>query len=207
MASVASSKFCVKSSLGDASFPWPDGSPARRAASLCICPRAGLGRTSSVAPWHDSARCLSRPDGAHPPLTQLPRQLAPGPVRECFLPCPIPPSRSPQPSQAAISTPNSAQPQFTLNSPTSSPAPPKCRKSSYIPRFRPQSRSGSRRWRLGVPLLDPSQGFSKTTRAPTLLRDPPVYPAVAAGRRVGTRLTAIGPPAAVASALGEVGLL
>ena len=51
---------------------------------------------------------VSRPDGARPPLTQLPRQLAPGPVRECFLPCPIPPSRSPQPSQAAISTPNSA---------------------------------------------------------------------------------------------------
>ena len=74
----------------------------------CICPRAGPGRTGSVAPWHDSARCLSRPDGARSPLTQLPRQLAPGPVRECFLPCPIPPARSPQPSQAAISTPNSA---------------------------------------------------------------------------------------------------
>ena len=99
---------CAKPSLGDASSPWPDGSPARRAASPCICPRAGPGRTSSVAPWHDSARCLSRPDGARSPLTQLPRQLAPGPVRECFLPCPIPPSRSPQPSQAAISTPNSA---------------------------------------------------------------------------------------------------
>ena len=61
--------------LGDASFPWPEGSPARRAASPCICPRAGPGRTS-VAPWHDSARCLSRPDGARSPLTQLPRTRA-----------------------------------------------------------------------------------------------------------------------------------
>ena len=53
-------------------------------------------------------RCNKATNGARSPLTQLPRQLAPGPVRECFLPCPIPPSRSPQPSQAAISTPNSA---------------------------------------------------------------------------------------------------
>ena len=52
---------------------------ARPAASLCICPSAGPGKTSSVAPWHDSERCLSRPDGARPPLTQPPRQLAPGP--------------------------------------------------------------------------------------------------------------------------------
>ena len=118
-----------------ASFLWPDGSPARPAASLCICPSAGPGKTSSVAPWHDSARCLSRPDGARPPLTQPPRQLAPGPVRECVLPCPIPPSRSPQPLQAAIGAPNSAgRPPANLQSTrirvrtvasvTSSPPPP-----------------------------------------------------------------------------------
>ena len=33
------------------SFRWGDGSPARRAASLCISPGAGLGKPSSVAPW------------------------------------------------------------------------------------------------------------------------------------------------------------
>ena len=32
------------------SSPSPDGSPARRAASLCICHGAGPGKTSSVAP-------------------------------------------------------------------------------------------------------------------------------------------------------------
>ena len=78
-------------------FSMAGRSPARRAASLCICPSAGPGKTSSVAPWLDSERCLSPPDGARPPLTQPPRQLAPGPVRECVLPCPIPPSRSQQP--------------------------------------------------------------------------------------------------------------
>ena len=29
-----------------ASFPWPEGSPARRAASLCICPSVGPGLIS-----------------------------------------------------------------------------------------------------------------------------------------------------------------
>ena len=33
-----------------ASTPWPDGSPARLAASSCIFPRAGPGNTSSAAP-------------------------------------------------------------------------------------------------------------------------------------------------------------
>ena len=36
--------------LRRASSPWPDGSPARPAASLCICHRAGLGKPSSLAP-------------------------------------------------------------------------------------------------------------------------------------------------------------
>ena len=31
---------------------WWDGSPDRRAASPCICHSAGLGKLSSVAPWH-----------------------------------------------------------------------------------------------------------------------------------------------------------
>ena len=54
------------------SFPWPEGSPARRAASLCICPSVGPGKPSSVAPSLDSERCLSPPDGARPPLTRHP---------------------------------------------------------------------------------------------------------------------------------------
>ena len=32
-----------------------------------------------MTPWHDCERFQSRPDGARPPLTQPPRQLAPGP--------------------------------------------------------------------------------------------------------------------------------
>ena len=35
---------------GGASSPWPDASPARRAASPCISPRAGPGNASSVVP-------------------------------------------------------------------------------------------------------------------------------------------------------------
>ena len=59
----------------DASFPWPEGSPARRAASLCICPSVGPGKRSSVAPSLDSERCLSPPDG--PPLTRHPQLNVP----------------------------------------------------------------------------------------------------------------------------------
>ena len=42
---------------------WWDGSPARRAASLCISPGAGLGKPSSVAPWPGCKPFHSRPDG------------------------------------------------------------------------------------------------------------------------------------------------
>ena len=49
---------------GDASSPWPDGSPAQRANSPCICLRAGPGRTSSAALWRDCAPCHSLPDRA-----------------------------------------------------------------------------------------------------------------------------------------------
>ena len=40
-------------------------SPARRAASLCIFPSVGPGKTSSVAPWHDCEPCHFRPDGGN----------------------------------------------------------------------------------------------------------------------------------------------
>ena len=43
-------------------FPSPDGSPTRHANSLCICPSAGPGKTSSVAPWHDCEQFHSQPD-------------------------------------------------------------------------------------------------------------------------------------------------
>ena len=48
---------------GDASSLSPDGSPARRAASLCICPSVDPGKTSSVAPLLDCEPCHFQPDG------------------------------------------------------------------------------------------------------------------------------------------------
>ena len=48
--------------------------PARRAASPCICPSAGLGKPSSVAPWPGCAPCHSQPDdpsATDPPSGQL----------------------------------------------------------------------------------------------------------------------------------------
>ena len=57
------------------SSPSPDGSPARRATSLCIFQSAGPGKTSSVAPWLDCAPCHLLPDGSlsptDPPSGQL----------------------------------------------------------------------------------------------------------------------------------------
>ena len=49
------------------SSPSPGGSPARHAASPCICPGAGLGRSSSAAPWPGCERFHSRPDAARRP--------------------------------------------------------------------------------------------------------------------------------------------
>ena len=66
--------------LSGGSSLWWDGSPARRAASLCISPGAGLGKPSSVAPWPDCKPFHSRPDG-QPQLTQRPRNLAPRSAR------------------------------------------------------------------------------------------------------------------------------
>ena len=64
------------SACGISSRPYPRLTGRRY--PTCICHRVGPGKTSSVAPWHDSERCLSRPDGARPPPTQPPRQLTPG---------------------------------------------------------------------------------------------------------------------------------
>ena len=64
-------------------------------------PRRWPWRSSSAAPWPDCEPFHSQPDGARPPLThqptQRPLQTRASPVRERLLPCPIPPSRSPQP--------------------------------------------------------------------------------------------------------------
>ena len=75
--------------------PWPDGSPARHAASPCICHSAGLGKPSSVAPWHGCERFHSQPDGARPQLTRHPPnrtspQTRASPVREHLSPRPSP---------------------------------------------------------------------------------------------------------------------
>ena len=43
-------------------FSLAGGSPARHAASPCICHSAGLGKPSSVAPWHGCERFHSQPD-------------------------------------------------------------------------------------------------------------------------------------------------
>ena len=67
---------------GDASFPWPDASPARPGASYCISPGAGLGKPSSSPPWRGCGPCHSRLDAtgcnqlAHQPI-ECPHQLAP----------------------------------------------------------------------------------------------------------------------------------
>ena len=63
---------------GDASSPWPDGSPARPAASPCTCPRAGPGKTNSAPPWRDYAPCHYPPDRptASDPSARPPNCLA-----------------------------------------------------------------------------------------------------------------------------------
>ena len=53
--------------------PWPDGSPARRAASLYIFPGTGPGKPGSVAPSLDCEPFHSQPDCARPPVPQRPR--------------------------------------------------------------------------------------------------------------------------------------
>ncbi len=80
--------------LRDGSSPWPDGSPARHAASPCICHSAGLGKPSSVAPC--TAASDSTPShGARPQLTRHPPnrtspQTRASPVREHLSPASSP---------------------------------------------------------------------------------------------------------------------
>ena len=76
-------------------------------AVVAVCRRmdvhfsiAGPGRSSSAAPWPDCEPFHSQPDGARPtdpPANPTSPQTRASPVRERLLPCPIPPSRSPQP--------------------------------------------------------------------------------------------------------------
>ena len=94
-ASVWASRSRPPRPFGDGSSPWPDGSPARHAASPCICHSAGLGKPSSVAPWHGCERFHSQPDGARPQLTRHPPnrtspQTRASPVREHLSPRPLP---------------------------------------------------------------------------------------------------------------------
>ena len=74
---------------------WWDGSPARRAASLCISPGAGLGKPSSVAPWPGSKPFHSRPDGQPATDPTSPKTRA-TPVRESPLLRILSPSRASQ---------------------------------------------------------------------------------------------------------------
>ena len=53
--------------LSGGSSPWPDGSPARHAASPCIFPSTGLGKPSAVAPWPGCEPFHSQPEGASVP--------------------------------------------------------------------------------------------------------------------------------------------
>ena len=81
-ASVWASRWLPPRPSVGASSLWPDGSPARRAASLCIFPSAGPGKPSSVAPslGCDPCHLLSE---APDPSTRLPNRPAnsrhPGP--------------------------------------------------------------------------------------------------------------------------------
>ena len=79
-ASVSVSNWSPPRPCGGVSSPWPDGSPARPAASPCIFPKAGLGKPSSVAPWRDCAPCHSLPDRVRPVrwTTEPPGRFAPG---------------------------------------------------------------------------------------------------------------------------------
>ena len=66
-----------------------------RPPSPCICHSAGLGKPSSVAPWHGCERFHSQPDGARPQLTRHPPnrtspQTRASPVREHLSPRPLP---------------------------------------------------------------------------------------------------------------------
>ena len=78
-----------------------------RRLTPCICHSAGLGKPSSVAPWHGCERFHSQPDGARPQLTRHPPnrtspQTRASPVRESSLLRILSPSRASQLPQSAI---------------------------------------------------------------------------------------------------------
>ena len=90
----------------------PDGSPARHVASLCICPSVG---PESPVQWrpgtaasHSTPSLTTRRQLARHPANRTSPQTRPSPVRERLFPCPISPSRSSPPLQAAIGAPKSA---------------------------------------------------------------------------------------------------
>ena len=104
----------------DASSLWPDGSPVRRAASLCIFPSAGPGKTSSMTPWHDCAPCQFLPDrspsATDPPSGQLnivanSRQTRSARGTSCLPPAELPPpwphGRQHRADVAALTPPSS----------------------------------------------------------------------------------------------------
>ena len=86
---------------GGASSPWPDGSPARPAASLCICHRAGLGKPSSLAPWLDCEPCHCLPEAPTAPdtstrlLNHPTESHRPGPRLSSLACCPADPAPAP----------------------------------------------------------------------------------------------------------------
>ena len=79
---------------GGGSSPWPDGSPARRAASHCICHALALGSPVRSCPGpiaRPATPCLTAAaaTGRHPANRTSPRTRA-SPVCECLLLCPLP---------------------------------------------------------------------------------------------------------------------
>ena len=100
----------------------PDGSPVRRAASLCICQSAGPGKPSSVVPWPDCGPCHSQPDCAPLPLnhqpTQRPRKLAT--AQSASVPCcvlyrhPVPRRDCRPPSTPQVATAGRSRPTALL---------------------------------------------------------------------------------------------
>ena len=79
-------------------------SKTSRPYESCICHSAGLGKPSSVAPWHGCERFHSQPDDpsatARHPANRTSPQTRASPLRECLLlrplpaisPCPTPPA-------------------------------------------------------------------------------------------------------------------
>ena len=89
-ASAWASRWRSPRSCGDVSSPWPDASPARPAASPCIFPRAGPGKTISAPSSRDCVPCRYLPDLARSgrPVRQIIHTLgrhALGGAADCLL--------------------------------------------------------------------------------------------------------------------------